>query len=119
MEYKTAKTEYRCDGCGKLLIGYEKNVFIDKDYICLKGKLTLQLKDDEWNRRYFVHLMPREREMITICDLKCLDIYIKIQHSAYQKNREFFLRSEASKGFEPHNDPRSKVRSYHEIRDGK
>ena len=99
MDYKFSSTEYRCDACGKILIGYDKNVFNSLDYICIKGKLTLQLNDSEFNRRYFVHLIPPARDMITVCDLKCLKVYIDVQHAQYQKNRESRLRNTASRSY--------------------
>lgn len=96
MEYKSAKSEYRCDACGKILVGYDKNVFQNMNYICIKGQLILQLYDVEFDKRYFVHLLPPARQMITVCDLKCLKVYMDVQHVQYIKDREFRLRNSAS-----------------------
>lgn len=96
MEYKKNTPEYRCDGCGGMLVGYEKNVFVNKSYLCIKGKFTMQNYDEERDKRYFVHLIPLEREVVTVCDLECLAVYMRVQHNAYQKNREYSLRQMAA-----------------------
>lgn len=101
MDYKYASKEYRCDACAKILVGYDKNVFQNNDYICIKGKLTLQLHDHDLGKRYFVHLIPVARDMVTVCDLKCLKVYMDVQHAQYQKNRDSRMRTTASSGWKP------------------
>lgn len=96
MEYKKANLEYRCDGCGTILVGYERNIFHSKDYICIKGKLSVQFHDHELGKRDFIHLIPIEHQMVTVCDLKCLDRYMKVQHAAFLKRRDTWLRNTAS-----------------------
>lgn len=95
MNYKSAKTEYRCDACAQILVGYDHNVFKNKDYICIKGQLILQLYDEEIDSRYYAHLMNKDQQMITVCDLKCLKNFMDVRHAQYINNRNAHLRAQA------------------------
>lgn len=98
MEFKQGTVEYRCDACGKILRGYEKAVMKHESYISIKGDICLQLWDEETKQGHFAHIIPIEKPLVTVCDLKCLDIYIKFQHIQYMNKRDRHLRYEATIG---------------------
>lgn len=93
VEYKRALVEYRCESCGKVLAGYDKSILRNEDYISIKGKLTLQLWDEELKKRYYCNIIPDDKPMLTVCDLKCLQVYIDFQHNQFKGKRDRFLRN--------------------------
>lgn len=96
MELKHGTVEYRCDACGVVLRGYEKAVMKHMNYISFKGDICLQLWDEEMKQGHFAHIIPKDKPFVTVCDVKCLDTYIKFQYIQYMKKRDSHLRYEAT-----------------------
>lgn len=93
---KILKAEYACDCCGKMLLGYGGTHYHSRDYITIKGSISLQLHDPDTNHRYFIYVTPRGKEMITVCDTDCLKGYIELNREYYEEKRRQKLREEAS-----------------------
>jgi hypothetical protein len=48
---------YQCDGCDQLLHGKDRGAYVDKNsYFTLKGKLSMQMRDEETAKRYYFYI---------------------------------------------------------------
>ncbi len=102
---KVSVVEYRCESCGKILAGYDKLILKNENYLSVKGKLALQLWDEDTKKRYYCNILPEDKPLLTVCDLTCLQKYIDFQYIQFQNKRDRFLRHQAEMEAEDRKKP--------------
>lgn len=75
-----------CDGCGKILLGKDRTASVSEDYICVKGSISLQLKENElnYNKRSYMFLTEDYTDERFFCDVKCFQSFIETQRTVIE-----------------------------------
>jgi len=92
---------YGCDNCHRVLFGQDRGSYKSENYVQIKGQITLQLKDEDTQRRYYVHITPRADSEMTFCwesdrSKQCLMEAIETELELYHNRRKAHLMAEVS-----------------------
>jgi hypothetical protein len=91
-----------CDGCGEILYGKKGIHFIKKDYIQIKGQITVHEVDKTTDWISHLHMTPTENEDLSLCKemdgikLDCLQSYIDSRSTFVKTRIEANKRNRAS-----------------------
>jgi hypothetical protein len=95
-------TQYLCDYCGCVLSGQDKNTMVNKRYIQIKGKISIQDYDPIESKKTYVYVtyMPKDADVpeLSFCDpdeKQCFRDYIKSQEAFFKEKRLNELRETA------------------------
>lgn len=50
------ESQVLCDGCGEVVHGKQKGAFINRNFVEIAGRVTLQMWDDRMKKRNYQHL---------------------------------------------------------------
>lgn len=84
-----------CDACGNVLFGKDKGTYANKSYLQIKGQILLQEFIKEETRWDHTFITPNPNCDITVCDIKCLEAYIKQRKLLWDEKRKEILKKEA------------------------
>ena len=83
-----------CEMCGRLLEGKSGAAWIHRNYIAIKGAMSVQFYDEvEGNQHYYITRNPDEPHHF--CNFECLNDFADLRKTEWEKARERRLRNEA------------------------
>lgn len=76
-----------CKMCERVLEGLVGVAERSENYFSIKGTLTLQKKDPESGKRYWVHITNDPEEIMNFCNFRCLEEYFTFKEKMRSEER--------------------------------
>jgi len=82
--------QWLCDMCGEILSGKKGTASIEKEYISIRGTLTIQDVDEVTKRKIFTYTSRSEQDTMTFCNYKCMGAYIDMRKKLNADTGKYF-----------------------------